>query len=291
MRADPADVEQAWQLHRRRALDVAYRILGSVADAEDVVQEVYLRLARADIDTIADARGWITAVTSRLSIDRLRSGARRFEYVGPWLPEPLVTSDSSVEDRITLDESVRIALLVVLERLSPAERTAFVLHDVFGLTFDEIASIVGRSSAASRQLASRARRRIADQSRAARFDVSRAEQDLVAERFAAACRTGTLDALLEVLDPEVSGEFDSGGAVPGAPLAPVTGSHAVAAVLAAAFRGTGATFETGEINGEPGVVVKLGRRTIAVIAIHLSNGRIDQLHGIGNPAKLRHLDD
>src|SRR5881227_2391034 len=154
---------EAWRDHRQYVLDVAYRMLGSVTDAEDVVQETFARLLRAE-DEIADVRGWLVVVATRLCLDQLRSArAKREAYVGPWLPEPVVESAGAPvdpADRITLDDSVRMAMLVVLERLTPAERAAFVLHEVFRFSFDDVSTIVGRSPEACRQLASRARRRI-----------------------------------------------------------------------------------------------------------------------------------
>jgi RNA polymerase sigma-70 factor, ECF subfamily len=168
-------IGEAWRKHRRYLLDVAYRMLGTVTEAEDVVQEAFARLLREDIGEIEDVRGWLVVVTTRLSLDQLRSArAKREAYVGPWLPEPLIEPPGAGPDpvdRITLDDSVRMAMLVVLERLTPAERAAFVLHDVFRFSFDEVAEIVGRSTSACRQLATRARRRIREETGPARFAV------------------------------------------------------------------------------------------------------------------------
>ena len=173
----------AWRDHRRRVFGVAYRMLGGVTDAEDAVQEAFGRLARAKIDEIDDVRGWLITVTTRLCIDELRrSRARRGGYTGPWLPEPIVTgteppdlSQPDPADLAVLDESISVALLVGFEQLSPAERVVFVLHDVFGFPFDEIAVIVGRTPAACRQLASRARRRVEDHERGAHVTATRPE--------------------------------------------------------------------------------------------------------------------
>ena len=288
-----AHLDDAWRGHRQRVLDIAYRMLGSVSDAEDVVQEAYARLMRADVDDIDDVRGWLITVTGRLCLDHLRSAdVRRRAYVGPWLPEPLVELPAAgldPADQVTLDDSVRMALLVVLEQLSPAERTAFVLHDVFQVPFDEVGAIVGRSPAACRQLAARARRRVEADAAPARFHVDASEEQRVAERFAAACTAGDFDALLEVLDPDVVGEFDSGGVVPGAARRPTVGRDRVVAGLQRAFVRRRVTFTPARVNGEPGLVVLDGDQIVSVIALHVHEGRVDHLRGVGNPAKLAHL--
>lgn len=279
----------AWRAHRGRLLNVAYRMLGSVRDSEDVVGEAYARLVADGIDGIDDVRGWLVTVTSRLCLDRLRSfEVRRRAYVGPWLPEPIVdnaSAEGDLADRITLDDSVRMALLVVLEQLSPAERTAFVLHEVFGVPFEDVAGLVGRSPEACRQLSSRARRRI-DADSALRFRVEPAEQQRVAERFAAACQSGDLAQLVDVLDPDATGDFDSGGAIPGAPLGSVSGAAPIARVLQQAFAGLPCSFEVRDVNGEPGVLVLLSGHLIAVISIGVHDGRVSLIHGVGNPDKL-----
>jgi RNA polymerase sigma-70 factor (ECF subfamily) len=288
------DVEALWQLHRRRMLDIGYRMLGSVTDAEDVAAEAYARLIATDLDDVDDLAGWLVAVTARLCVDRLRSAdTRKRAYVGPWLPEPLVQrADSKVidpADRITLDDSVRMALLVVLERLSPAERTSFVLHDLFAISFDEVADIVGRSPAACRQLASRARRRIQADPERPRIAVSSDEVEAVARRFADACSVGEIEPLVELLDPAAIGDFDSGGTIPGAPLQTIDGAEHIARILLRAFQGHDLSYSVAAVNGEPGVVVESDGRVAAVIAIGVRAGRIDLIHAIGNPAKLQHL--
>ncbi len=282
-------LDEAWRAHRGRALDVAYRMLGSIADAQDVVGEAYVRLAQYRGEAILDLRGWLVTVTSRLCLDRLRSAeVQRRAYVGPWLPEPIVGTGAvgaDPADRVTLDDTVRMALLVVLEQLSAAERTVFVLADVFSLGFDEIAAIVGRSPAACRQLAVRARARVAADG-AARFRTEPSVQRRVAEEFARACAAGDLGGLIAVLDSEVTGDFDSGGFIPGAPLDVAVGPLAVATLLRNAFAGSGAVFEVDAINGEPGVTVTLAGRVVAVIALEVRGGRVMHVHGIGNPDKL-----
>ncbi len=285
-------VDVAWRLHRGRVLDVAYRMLGTLSDAEDVVGDAYVRLIKHGVDGIDDTRGWLVTVTTRLCLDRLRSAevARR-AYIGPWLPEPIIGTgpgDVDPADRVTLDDSVRMALLVVLEQLSPAERTVFVLGDVFGVAFDEIARMVGRTPAACRQLAVRARARI-EIDGPVRFVPDAVEQRRVVEQFARACAAGEIGALLDVLAADVTGEFDSGGFIPGAPLEPAIGAAAVAAFLHGAFAGAPASFVVEGINGEPGVLVVLAERTVAAISLEVRDGLVAHVHGIGNPAKLPRL--
>src|SRR5260370_39144696 len=170
----------AWRNHHRFLLDVAYRLLGSYSDAEDLVQEAFSRLLRTDLDPIEDVRAWLVVVVSRLCLDQLRSArVKREAYIGPWFPEPLLFSeDASIDpaDVVTMDESVRFALLVVLERMSPAERVVFVLHDVFDFPFEKIAPLVGRTVAACRQLASLARKRVQEEAGSSRFAIDPAEQ-------------------------------------------------------------------------------------------------------------------
>jgi RNA polymerase sigma-70 factor (ECF subfamily) len=286
------DVQAAWHAHRQRSFDVAYRMLGTVSEAEDVVQEAYLRLLQTGTDEIDDLRAWLTTVTAHLCLDLMRSArARRTSYVGPWLPEPLVRHEGpmAAEDRVTLDDSVRLALLAVLDTLSPAERTAFVLHDVFQVPFQEIAALVGRSPAACRQLASRARARIAEGTRGDRLLAGGSELRQVAEAFVVACSTGRFDLLLQILDPGVVGSFDSGGHVPGAPTGPIAGRDRVLRVIRRSFAETAASFAVAEVNGEPGVVVRLGGRVVAVVALTVVAGRIRHLDAVGNPEKLGHL--
>ena len=194
------ELGQAWRDHRRHVLDIGFRMLGNLSEAEDVVQEGFARLARADLDQIDDVGGWLVVVVSRLCLDRLRSGRRH-----PTSPEASLGDRPAADavdpaDRVTLDDSVRLALHLVLERLTAAERTVFVLHDVFQYPFEAIGEIVGRTPAACRQLASRARRTIAADAGAARFLVESAEQHRVTEQFVAACSTGDVHGLLAVLD-------------------------------------------------------------------------------------------
>ena len=193
---------------RPRLLRLAYSQLGDVGEAEDVVQEAWLRLERADVEAVENLDGWLTTVVGRLALDHLQSArARRETYVGPWLPEPLMSDDPA--DRVTLDESVSYALLTVLEQLSPAERTAFVLHEVFDEPFGDIAEVVGRTPEAVRQLASRARRHVKRES--PRFAASRDEHDRAVRAFAQAVAEGDLESLVAVLNPDVVRTSDGGG--------------------------------------------------------------------------------
>lgn len=284
------EIAAVWLSHRRRLIDIGYRMLGSVAEAEDVADEAYARLLSADLATIENIPGWLTTVGARLCIDRLRSAReRRRAYVGPWLPEPILADDgrgADPADRVTLDESVRLALMVVLDKLSPAERTSFVLHDLFAMPFDEVGEIVGRSPAACRQLASRARRRIRSDPDAPRTSVSRDELEAVAKQFALACATGEVESLLLVLDPDVVGDFDSGGAIPGAPLRAIDGAKNIASLLVRVFSTGPFEFAVHDVNGEPGVVVRHHGQIRAAIALGIRDGRVDLIHGVGNPDKL-----
>jgi RNA polymerase sigma-70 factor (ECF subfamily) len=231
-------------------------------------------------------------VAGRVCLDRLRADHTRNRYIGPWLPEPLIDlagTEADPADIVTLDDSVRLALLTVLQALSPAERVAFVLHDVFGLTFEEVGQVVGRSPAACRKLASRARAAIrADPE--PRFEVSAVEARNVAERFAAACRTGDLAALTAVLAPDVIGEFDSGGRVAGAPLGPLVGADLVAVTLARSLGGGVADIRVAGVNDQPGVIVSLSGQVMAVIGLETDGHLVHVIRAVGNPEKLARLN-
>jgi RNA polymerase sigma-70 factor (ECF subfamily) len=270
---------------RPRLLRLAYSQLGDLGEAEDVVQEAWLRLERADADGIQNVDGWLVRVVARLALDRLRSArVRRETYVGPWLPEPIASDDPA--DRVTLDESVSYALLTVLEQLSPAERTAFVLHDVFDMPFGEVAGVVGRSPDAVRQLASRARRHV--QRERPRFAASRHEHDRTVRAFAQAVAHGNLEGLVAVLDPEVVWTSDGGGRAT-AVRRPVRGGTRVARAWAALSR----TFvhepaET-ELNGRLGLVLASRDGHRAAVSFVVRDGRITRVDAVRNPDKLRRL--
>jgi RNA polymerase sigma-70 factor, ECF subfamily len=278
---------------RPQLLRLAYGTLGSLAEAEEVVQEAWLRLARADASGIEDLRAWLTTVVARLALDALQSARRqREDYVGQWLPEPVVEYPGAEPgDRVTLDESIATALLVALERLSPAERTAFLLHDVFAMPFDRVADVVGRSPAAVRQLAVRARRHV-DQGRP-RFPTSAEEHERVVVAFVEACGMGNLDRLLEVLDPGVVFRSDGGGHVPSARF-PLEGAERVArALLALEGKRQRAGYEMrgapGMVNGQLGFVYYEGGN-LNVLSFTVDAGRIVALDVVRNPEKLRHVE-
>jgi RNA polymerase sigma-70 factor (ECF subfamily) len=271
---------------RPRLLRLAYSELGDVGEAEDVVQEAWLRLERSDGDAIENLDGWLTTVVARLALDRLQSArARRETYVGPWLPEPLL-SEEDPADRVTLDESVSYALLAVLEQLSPAERTAFVLHDVFDVPFGEIADVVGRTPGAVRQLASRARRHVKRES--PRFAASRDEHDRAVRAFAQAVGEGNLEGLVAVLDPDVVWTSDGGGRA-AASRKPLRGQARVARAWAALGRRS--THEPTEIilNGRLGLVLPSVDGNRSALSFVVSDGRITRIDAIRNPEKLRRL--
>jgi RNA polymerase sigma-70 factor, ECF subfamily len=281
--------EEATREHRHELLALAYRLLGTVGEAEDAVQEAYLRLERHGTEGIDNVGGWLNRTTSRLCYDRLTSArARREVYVGPWLPEPLVT-DGTTDDPVELAESVSMAFLVVLESLSPAERVAFLLHDVFGYDHAELAAILDRSEPACRQLVSRARKHV--QARRPRFEPDAGARARVADRFLTACRTGDLEALLATLAPDVVLRSDGGGKVSAA-RRPVEGADRVARFLEGLARQAPAdvVLEPRWINGTPGVVIGTSDGTIVVVfVLDVADDTIRSIAAIRNPDKLTHL--
>ncbi|MGW1885838.1 RNA polymerase sigma factor SigJ [Streptomyces sp. NPDC001970] len=280
-----------FEQQRNRLWGIAYRITGSVADADDAVQEAWLRWQGLPDGEAEDPRAYLTTVISRICYDQLGSArSRREAYVGPWLPEPVISADDP-EDRVTLDESVGMAMLTVLERLTPAERTAFILHDVFAVPFPEIAEVVGRTPDSVRQLASRARRRV--RAEAPRRTVDRGEHRRAVDAFLTAVMGGDFDGLLEILDPDVVWRSDGGGKVAAARL-PVLGDEKVARFAQRLVRGFDpATMQVlvREVNGAPGVVFAdpVGAQG-AVFAFTVHGGRITEIDAVINPDKLRHLD-
>ncbi len=284
---------EAWSNHHGFLLDVAYRLLGSYSDAEDTVQEAFTKLLRTDLDPIEDVRAWLVVVVSRLCLDQLRSArVRREAYLGPWFPEPLIHSDGAMSDPadiVTLDESVRLALLIVLERMSPAERVVFVLHDVFEFPFEKIAPMVKRSPAACRQLASRARRRINDEAAAARFAIDPQEQRRVVDAFIAACAGGDLQALLPLLDPSVVGWADVGGML-AAVSQPNVGREKVAQTIMKFFGApSGTTMTARDVNGEPGIIAFRDGAVAAVLALTVKERLVTRVYAVADPRKLAHV--
>jgi len=281
------DVAAAWRDHHRVLIDVAYRLLGSVSEAEDAVSEAFTRLARNPAEPIEDVRAWLVVVVSRICLDQLGSArARREAYVGPWLPEPVLTSDDDPADRVTLDESVRMALLVVLERMAPAERVAFVLHDVFGYAFGEIAAIVGRTPASVRQLASRGRRRVRDE-RTTALPVDPDREEAVTRRFLDACAGGDAAELMRLLDPDVVLRADGGGRVV-APHKPLTGPDPIVRIVLRGLRQyPGMRLEYGRVNGGPGILTyDADGSLLAVLALTVAGDRVIAVDLVGNPDKL-----
>ncbi|MGV9381614.1 RNA polymerase sigma factor SigJ [Nonomuraea sp. NPDC003707] len=288
--------------HRSLLTGVAYRILGSAADAEDVVQEAWLRWSGVDEATVSEPKAYLVRVTSRLAIDRLRwAKSRRESYVGPWLPEPISTAPD-VAEHAELAESVELALLLVLETLSPLERAVFVLREAFDLPFSEIAEIIGRAEPATRQLARRARDHVRE--RRPRFDVDRQERRRITERFISASAEGDLDGLIELFASEVTMVSDGGGKARAA-LRVITGADNVSrwllsintpANIAAFMASIGMagisdlSIGLATMNNAPAMVISAGGRVITVASLLISDGKIDTIYLIANPEKIAHLE-
>jgi RNA polymerase sigma-70 factor (ECF subfamily) len=306
-------VIQAWNEHRPYLVDLAFRMLGDIGAAEDVVQDAFSRLLRARPGEIEDERGWLIVVTSRLCLDQIRSARSRRERPHDASEIEFVPADHSPlgpdapadpADRVTLDDSVRLALLVMLQRLSPAERVVFVLHDIFSVPFESIAQTVGRPAATCRQLARRARRKIEDSQGGVSFDVGVAEHRQVTEKFIAACAGGDLDGLLEVLAPDAWGDFDAGPDDPRA-FGVVHGAVRVARHLLY-FWGPHATLVTHPVAGQPALLGFIGHELSGVLVFTMRDSEgsregetvrprggqhslIQAVHVIGDPRKLRFL--
>ncbi|KAB1990450.1 RNA polymerase sigma factor SigJ [Streptomyces triticiradicis] len=281
--------------HRGRLRAVAYRMLGSLSEAEDAVQETWLKLGRTDVDGIKNLGGWLTTVTGRVCLDMLRSRAARredpLEPSGTFVPDPVVSPLDRIdpEQEVLLADSVGLALLVVLETLEPAERLAFVLHDMFAVPFDDIAPVVGRNAAATRQLASRARRRVKGAA------APEPERNVVRQRevlgaFLAASRAGDFEALLAVLDPDVVLRADAGALVGGVTVSKlVRGAEAVAG-QALTFRRFEASSRLVQVNGEAGVVAIVDGRPQSVMGVTVADGRIVAMYILADPERLARLD-
>ena len=271
--------------HRNLLFTVAYEMLGSAADAEDVLQETWLRWAGVDLGTVRDQRAYLVRITTRQALSRLRTlGRRKESYIGPWLPEPLLTAPDVAED-IELADSVSMAMLLVLETLTPAERAVFVLREVFDLAYDEIAEAMDKSPAAVRQIAHRARAHVA--SRRPHAVVPPAQTRAALEAFQRAIETGDLQRLLDILAPDVVFLGDGGGVVPAA-LAPVAGADTVANILG---RIAGAaSLQPAQVNGYPALIIRLNGEIDTVIAVRVDDGLITGLYAVRNPEKLSHMD-
>jgi RNA polymerase sigma-70 factor (TIGR02957 family) len=282
---------EVFQEHRDLLFAVAYRMLGTVADAEDTVQDSWIRWSSAHRDHVADPKAYLIRVVTNASLDRLRAARlRREAYVGPWLPEPMLTAPD-VTEHAELAESVSVAMLVVLESLTPEERAVFVLREVFGFSHAEIASSLGKSEVGVRQLAHRAREHV--QARRPRFDVDRGQQEEVTRRFLAAAMGGDLDGLLEVLAPDVVLLADGGGKAQAA-LRPILGAAKVARLITGFAKRPYQGFHPGdiatsaaEINGGPGVLFTVGGHLLAALTATVEADRITTIQVVANPDKLQ----
>jgi RNA polymerase sigma factor (sigma-70 family) len=284
----PERLAGEFEQHRAHLRAVAYRMLGSAAEADDAVQESWIRLGRTDVSGVENLRGWLTTVVARVCLDMLRTRtSRREDPLDTHVPDPVIArADDHPESRAELADSVGLALLVVLETLEPAERLAFVLHDVFGMTFDEIAPIVDRSSVAARQLASRARRRV--QGRALNPEPNLREQREVVDAFLAAAREGDFKGLVAVLDPDIVLRADA-GALAGMSRV-VRGAEAVAA-QAATFSRSGISSRLVLVNGQLGFLSRRADgRVFSVMGLTIAGGRIVEMNILADPERLSRLD-
>jgi RNA polymerase sigma-70 factor (ECF subfamily) len=287
---DPdTDATSVFDEHRSYLFGVAYRMLGSAADADDIVQEAYLRWSAQPRDDVVSARGFLTRVVVRLCLDEVRSArARRETYVGPWLPEPLLVDDRDASWQAELADSLSLAFLVMLEELGPVERAAFLLHDVFDYGYPEIADMLDRQEPACRALVSRARRRVGD--RRHRFDGDRAQGRQLAERFVLACGTGDLGALMGMLSDDVVVWTDGGG-VAKAARRPIYGAEKSARFLVAvsATVPEGAEIRDAVINGQPGVLIVVSDVVVNAVALDIIDAEIVGVRVMSNPEKLTRL--
>ncbi|MGH3293129.1 MAG: RNA polymerase sigma-70 factor [Trebonia sp.] len=280
---DPAT--EAFLAHRSLLFTVAYEMLGSAADAEDVLQETWLRWAYVDLATVRDQRAYLVRITTRQALSRLRTlGRRKESYVGPWLPEPLLTAPDVAED-VELADSVSMAMLLVLETLAPAERAVFVLREVFDVGYDEIADAVDKSPAAVRQIAHRARAHVA--ARRPRGGVSTAETRDAVDAFRRAAETGDLQSLLDILAPDVVYLADGGGVKRSVPR-PVVGADKVGRLLSAGLGRIAATasLQLAPVNGYPALILRFNGEIDTVLALRIDDGLVSGLYAVRNPEKL-----
>ena len=280
------EIGRAWSAHRPYLIDLAFRMLGDIGAAEDVVQEAFFRLVQTPVGTVNDARGWLIVVTSRLCLDHIKSAPWRRERPADMTVRDYRDADMrSVDpaDRVTLDDEVRLALLVMLDCLTPAERVTFVLHDIFQLPFDLIAETVGRPSTACRQLASRARRKIRESRESESFPIEPAEHRAITRRFIAACANGDLDELLGVLDPNASGELDARKDFV------VVGAARVARNMLRFWSRPELVLVSQSLDGHPTVLAFAERLLVGVIDLTISDHRIVAVHVKVNEANLNPL--
>ncbi|WP_419197669.1 RNA polymerase sigma-70 factor [Microbispora hainanensis] len=280
---DPATA--AFVAHRNLLFTVAYEMLGSAADAEDVLQETWLLWAGVDLHAVRDQRAYLVRITTRQALKRLRTlGRRRESYVGPWLPEPLLTAPDVAED-VELAESVSMAMLLVLETLSPTERAVFVLREVFDLDYDEIADAVGKSQAAVRQIAHRARSHVA--ARRPRDTVTPDQTRHALQAFKQAVETGDLQRLLDILAPDIVFLADGGGLKQAAPT-PIVGADQVAHLLSRLA--PAASLQPAHVNGHPALIIRADGHVDTVITVRIDDGLITGLYAVRNPEKLSHME-
>ncbi|WP_369986869.1 RNA polymerase sigma factor SigJ [Streptosporangium sp. 'caverna'] len=288
VKMDELDRARIFDQHRDLLQAVAYRVLGRAGDSEDIVQETWLRWSGVNPVEVVNTEGYLVRVATRLAIDRLRSAqARRESYVGPWLPEPILTSPD-IADSVAMADSVSTAMLLVLEALSPLERAVFVLREAFGYSYAEIGEIVDRSEPAVRQTARRAREHV--EARRPRYDTDQAVRQKATESFLAAAAGGDLKALMEVLAPEVTLISDGGGLAP-APRKAIRGVDLVsrALVMFAGRMPEDPSLSVVQLNGGPGIVVRSGPAPVAVMILNLVDGVVESIHLITNPEKLSGL--
>jgi RNA polymerase sigma-70 factor (ECF subfamily) len=277
-------------VHRGLLFTVAYELLGSAADAEDVLQESWLRWSQVDQSQVREPRAYLVRIVTRQALNQLRTvSRRREEYVGEWLPEPLITSPDVAED-VELAESLSMAMLTVLETLGPTERAVFVLREVFDVPYDEIAEAVGKTPAAVRQIAHRAKEHVA--ARRPRIEVDPAEQEQVVERFLAAFNTGDLQGLMDALAPDVVAVADGGGKVRGAARRPIVGADKLVAYVLGGLAKFGVTpvATPAWVNGGPGARVEVDGAIVAALSFTIEHGRITRIFSVANPEKLERLD-
>ncbi|MFG1656604.1 RNA polymerase sigma-70 factor [Micromonospora chersina] len=285
----PDAATEAFLAHRNLLFTVAYEMLGSAADAEDVLQETWLRWVRVDLATVREQRAYLVRITTRQALARLRTlGRRKESYVGPWLPEPLLTAPDVAED-VELADSVSMAMLLVLETLTPTERAVFVLREVFDLPYEEIAEAVDKNEAAVRQIAHRARGHVA--ARRPRGVTSAAETRDALEAFRKATETGDLQGLLDILAPDVVFLGDGGGVRQAVPR-PVVGAEKVGRLLAAGLGRVAAlmSLRPAQVNGYPALILRQGDEVDTVLAVRIDDGLVTGLYAVRNPHKLSHME-